>query len=134
MILLVQGRLAAIAQQQPVRLSSLLMSLSPVRVQATRCKWALEPLRGAVDPQQFPWRHSRRIRDDSGCQTRGPHAATDTTGATTLYTPTLGNAFTVYGRHVTYLKIRNLEIRGGGGGIGIFGNSSFIEMSDNYLA
>jgi hypothetical protein len=67
-----------------------------------------------------------------GAKPVGP-TVTDTTGATTLYTPTLGNAFTVYGRHVTYLKIRNLEIRGGGGGIGIFGNSSFIEMSDNYL-
>ena len=63
----------------------------------------------------------------------GP-TVTNKAGATILDGTGLGNGWMVYGRHVHYTKIRNLEIRNHtGGGIGLFGNTTRVEMTDNYI-
>ena len=67
-----------------------------------------------------------------GAKALGP-TVTNKTGSTMLYNAALGNVFMVYGRHVSYLKVKNLEVTGAGGGIGIFGSSHYIEVTDNYI-
>lgn len=67
-----------------------------------------------------------------GAKALGPTVASKT-GSTKFHNPALGNVWIVYGRHVKYLKIKNLEITGGGGGIGLFGNFEHVEVTDNYI-
>ena len=68
-----------------------------------------------------------------GAKALGP-TVTNKTGATILDGTGLGDLWMVYGRHVHYTKIRNLELRNYvGGGIGLFGNTTRVEVTDNYI-
>ena len=68
-----------------------------------------------------------------GAKPLGP-TVTDITGATKLLGTALGNGWMVFGRHIKYTKIRNLEITGHtGGGIGFFGSHDHVEVTDNYI-
>ena len=63
----------------------------------------------------------------------GPTVTTKT-GATILDGTGLGDLWMIYGRHVHYTKIRNLELRNFvGGGIGLFGHTTRVEVTDNYI-
>ena len=63
----------------------------------------------------------------------GP-SVTNTTGATVLNGSTLGNGPMIYGRHVAWMRIRNFAIGPyTGGGIFLFGNTTHVEITDNYV-
>lgn len=55
-------------------------------------------------------------------------------GSTILNGSTLGNGWMVYGRHLKYIKVKFLNIGPyTGGGIGMFGHSDHVEITDNTL-